>query len=301
MNFDWNDLQFFLAIERAGTARAAALKLETSHSTVMRRLQNLEEVFGSTLFDRTPDGFVLTEAGGHILERAQSIESDVQQMTKDVEGSDIRLEGPIRLTAPPPLIQHLLLPHLNAFRLEFPLIELELVATYEVTDLDRRDADIAIRFSEHPAEHLVGRRMPVFNESIYASEKYIISHDFTSEGRSGKPKPEWIAWPEVKSFAKRIKSTPFVDTPITWRLPGFDIQRAAAHEQIGMVMLPCSIGDKDEKLKRVPRAGLYPTMPVWLLTHPNLRKLERVRVFSKFLAGAITAEKELIAGNKPRK
>lgn len=298
MNFDWNDLQFFLALEREGTARAAAIKLKTSHSTVMRRLQQLEDVFGSILFDRTPDGFVITQAGAKILDKAQLVEADIMQMTKDVAGSDIKLEGPIRLTVPPPLIEHMLLPCMNAFRLKYPQIDLEIVATYQVSDLDRRDADIAIRFSNQPDEHLVGRLLPNFKDSIYATHRYVEDHNFTSEP-SNLAQPEWIGWPEKKSFARRIKPTPFADASITWELPTIGIQLEAAKQGLGIALLPCNIGDKSCDLVRVPKAEIYPTRAAWILMHPNVRKLERVRVFSRYLTNAILAEKDLIEGLCP--
>ena len=109
MQSDWNDLQVFLALERGKTARDAAQRLKCSHSTILRRLDAFEKRIGSRLFDRTPDGFLLTEAGARIVGRAQQLESEMLELERLVDGSDVRLKGPIRLTVPPPLAQFLIL------------------------------------------------------------------------------------------------------------------------------------------------------------------------------------------------
>lgn len=146
MKTDWNDLQVFLAIDRGRTARDAAQRMLCSHSTILRRLSAFEQRIGSRLFDRTPDGFQITEAGGIIRARAQQIEAEILELERSIDGGDTQLKGQIRLTVPPPIAQFLLLPILVSFKDQYPLIDIELVSTYGYTDLSRRDADIAIRF-----------------------------------------------------------------------------------------------------------------------------------------------------------
>ncbi len=289
MRNDWNDLQIFLALEREGTARAAATRLKCSHSTISRRLDALESRFGTKLFDRTPEGFTVNASGARILARAQQIEAEMLELERSVIGDDIRLQGDIRLTAPPPLIEFLLLPILQAFRDQYPLINIELVPSYGYADLSRRDADIAIRFSEKPDDHLVGRRLPEFRDSIYASPAYIAAH--WPDG-----KPEWISWADDAAFAKHIKATPFPKASTSWRIPSLHLQAEAAAQGLGMASLPIMMGDSNPRLVRVPDAGVQSSRPAWLLTHPDLRRMERVRVFAKFLAEAIVAKADFVGG-----
>lgn len=289
MRNDWNDLQIFLAVEREGTARAAASRLKCSHSTVSRRLDALEARYGTKLFDRTPDGFVVNASGARILARAQQIEAEMMELERSVIGDDIRLQGDIRLTAPPPLMEFLLLPILRDFRERYPLINIELVPSYGYADLSRRDADIAIRFSDKPEDHLVGRRLPEFRDSIYAAPDYIAAH--WPDGQ-----PEWISWTDNAGFAKHIKATPFPKAPVSWQIPSLHLQAAAAAQGLGMASLPLMMGDNYPGLVRVPDAGLQRGRPAWLLTHPDLRRMERVRVFAKFLAEAIVAKAEAFGG-----
>lgn len=292
MAFDWNDLKVFLALERGGSARAAAAQLGTSHSTVLRRLQTLEDALGTRVFDRTPDGLVLTGPGARLLAKAQQIEAEIFEVEREVLGADIRLQGPIRLTVPPPVVRYLLLPHLARFRRDYPEIDLEVVATYGYSDLGRRDADVAIRFSEAPDDYLVGRRLPTFRDAVYASPGYVAA--MFQAGDSARA--AWIGWPDAARFAARVARTAFAANPVAWPLPGLELQAEAARQGLGMALLPCLMGDPDPLLVRVPGSGTYDTLPAWLLTHPDLRRMERVRVFAEMLFKAIGQEKEFVGG-----
>jgi DNA-binding transcriptional LysR family regulator len=294
MNMDWNDLKVFLAVERGGSARAAAVALSISHSTVLRRLQTLETALGTVLFDRTPDGLMLSASGARVLAKAQQIEAEVLEVERDVRGADIRLQGQIRLTVPPPIIRHLLLPHLTAFRADYPDIDLEVVSTYDFSDLGRRDADVAIRFAASPDDHLVGRRLPVFRDAIYASPDYLAG----LKGTGGQGLPAWIGWPNVTQFTRRVAKTPFAANPVSWRLAGLELQAEAARQSLGMALLPCIMGDADAALVRMPNSATYDTLPAWLLTHPDLRRMERVRVFAQFLHGAIAKRQRFVGGRQ---
>ncbi len=294
MQSDWNDLQIFLAIERGKTAREAANRLKCSHSTVLRRLDAFETRIGAKLFDRTPDGFLLTEAGSRIVGRAQQVEAEMLELERIVDGHDVRLKGPIRLTVPPPLAQHLILPILAKFKEAYPLINIELVVTFAYSDLSRRDADLAIRFADEPEEHLVGRRLPPFRDAIFASHDYVSAH----WPLNPKALPQWVSWTNQSLFRKRTKITPFGDCAIAWAMPTITLQAEAARQGMGMAFLPCITGDNDPSLQRVPESGLYDGRPAWLLTHPDLRRMERVRVFSKFLAEEILKQEAFVSGTK---
>lgn len=293
MQIDWNDLKVFLALERGGTARAASLQLGNSHSTILRRLQALEGALGVQLFDRTPEGFSLTEPGIRLLRKAEQIEADVLEAERDVRGADIQLQGSIRLTAPPAVLQYVLMPHLAEFRSTYPAIDLDVVSTNRFADLDRRDADVAIRFSQHPGEHLVGRRLPEFRDAIYATPAYIAEH-FSGPSETTAT---WIAWKAETRFAERISETELRDRPVAWRLPSMALQAEAARQGFGMVLLPCVVGDADSRLIRIPKSPTISNLPAWLLTHPGLRRMERVRVFARMIASRLEQERKRLSGD----
>ncbi|ABD53639.1 LysR family transcriptional regulator [Jannaschia sp. CCS1] len=289
MALDWHDLKVFLAMERGKSARAAAASLGSSHSTVLRRLQALEAALGARVFDRTPDGLAITGAGERLLTKAQQIEADVLEVERDVAQSDIVLKGPVRLTAPPAVLKYLLLPALSQFRADYPDITLDVIATDGFSDLGRRDADIAIRFAANPDEYLVGRTLPPFHDAIYVAADH-------SGGPDTGHQDGWIAWTAEQRFQDRIARTPFAASPIGWRLPGLELQAEAARQGLGMALLPCIMGDTDPALKRLAPAFTQPTLPAWLLRHPDLRRLERVRVFAQFLSDKISEQRDFVAG-----
>jgi DNA-binding transcriptional LysR family regulator len=288
---DWDDLRYFLAVDRSGSVRKAADRLQCSHSTVSRRLEALEYRLKARLFDRTPDGFVLTDAGAAIVAKATQIEAEMLDLQRSISGADVRLEGPIRLTLPPPIAEHLILPIVDHFCERHPAIEIEIVSTYAFSDLTRRDADIAIRFSQQPSDHLIGRRLPAFMESVFASPDYV--------GRiESEPSltPSWIGWSNAAAFKRRIAQTSYARAPVKWIMPDLNLQTAAARKGLGIALLPCLIGDNDPLLKRIPGAPLSEGLPAWVLTHPDLRRMERVRIFSQFLVENIVAQKAIFAG-----
>ncbi|MGR3344310.1 MAG: LysR substrate-binding domain-containing protein [Paracoccaceae bacterium] len=83
-------------------------------------------------------------------------------MEREIFGLDARLAGPVPISAPPLLAQHLLMPILAEFGALYPQIEIELDATFDVADLRQRDADIAIRFQVQPDHNFVADRLPDF-------------------------------------------------------------------------------------------------------------------------------------------
>ncbi len=294
--FDWDDLRVFLAIYRQQTVRSAAKTLGVSHSTTFRRIANLETKLGARLFDRTPEGFILTAAGERALEHAERIEGDVIGLERDVFGQDTRLAGPIRITLPPPIAQFLVMPHLVEFGRLYPEIEIEMESTYAFTDLSRRDADIAIRVSRAPDDYLVGRRLPDMAEAVYATPEYVARHTFTGDD----PTARWIGWRDKEKVPNWIKKSNYPRCQTHWRLPNMLVQLEAAKAGLGMGIVSCFIGDMEPTLMRVPPGELYQSMPGWVLTHPDLRTTERVRVCVRFLVEAINSHEALITGQCPR-
>ena len=149
--FEWDDLRVFLAIFRGRSVRAASKLMNVSHSTVSRRLHAMESQLGIKLFIRHPEGFVLTEVGEAMVPRAERVETEILSMEREVFGRDASLSGLIRISMPPPVAQYMVMPCLSEFTALYPDIEIEIDATFEVANLNQRDADIAIRFQNEPA------------------------------------------------------------------------------------------------------------------------------------------------------
>ncbi|MEN8196747.1 MAG: LysR family transcriptional regulator, partial [Pseudomonadota bacterium] len=174
---DWDDLRFFLAVAHKGSIRAAAAALGVNHSTVSRRIDGFERKLGVRLFERLPTGYLVTPAGEDMMQSARRMEEEAAAIDRRVAGRDHRLSGPLRVTMPDSLAQKLLMPDIVAFSDRHPEIELELVISYVFADLNKREADVAIRMANDPPGHLVGRRVVRQAKAVYASRDYLARHD----------------------------------------------------------------------------------------------------------------------------
>lgn len=281
--FEWDDLRIFLAVLRGRSVNAAAKLLGSSRSTVSRRLQAMEEQLGIKLFVRHPEGFVLTEVGEAMVERAERVESEILSMEREVFGRDTELSGTIRISMFPHVAQLLVMPHIAEFSQLYPDIEIEIDATFEKADLTRRNADIAIRFLQEPDDYLVGHRLPDFASAVYATHDYIKNHSFTGQNPNGR----WVGWGSKENVAHWNKESPFHNCKIHHLVTEPLAHLQAVKSAMGFSDLLCFIGDKEPTLARIPGQPKLRSMPAWILTHPDLVSTERVRVCVRFLHEAI--------------
>lgn len=298
--FEWDDLRVFLAIYRGRSVRAASKLMGVSHSTISRRLQAMESQLDLKLFVRHNEGFILTEMGEAMVERAERVESEILSMEREVFGRDALLSGPIRITMLPHIAQHLIIPHIVKFTALYPDINIEIDASNNIVDLDRRNADIAIRFQAEPEEHLIGRKLPDFGLAVYANPDYKVQHSFTSK----TPTAQWLSWEKSNNhglLSRWIKSTPYQHCQVKHSLADPLALQEAVKAGLGFAYLFCFTADNDPKLVRLPDIEMQ-FIPAWILTHPDSIATERVKVFTRFLWDALNQDSDLIQGNiSPKK
>ena len=290
---DWDDVRYFLAVARGGSVRAAAGRLGVNHSTVLRRIAQLEERLGPQMFEKLPSGYRLTGAAEEVLELAEQMEASSHQLETRVFGRDQSVRGLLRVTLPPFLATHLLMPDVADFARLHPDIEMEIVSTGEVANLTNREADVAIRIVADRTTlplNLHGLKGPELAAGIY------MALDRLATWRAGAPDPirpiviggqgvpDWADEGEVRA------------TGVPFRTPDAEAQIAAVRQGIGMTRLPCFVGDADPLLARVPGIDLKAHATLWLLTQGETRKTKRVRLFTEFLSRRLAAYAPLLAG-----
>ncbi len=290
---DWDDVRYFLAAARGGSVRAAAKNLSVNHATVLRRIAQLEDRLGAQMFERLPSGYRLTTAGEDVLEFAIQMEASSRRLETRVYGRDQSVRGLLRVTLPPFLATHLLMPDLADFAHMHPDIEMEIVSTGDVANLTNREADVAIRIVSDRKTlplNLHGLKGPELFGGVY------ISYDRLSKWHAGEPDPirpiviggggvpDWAGEGEIRA------------TGVPFRTPDADAQIAAARQGIGMTRLPCFVGDADRLLTRVPGIDLRTDATLWLLTQGETRKTKRVRLFTEFVSRRLAAYAPLLAG-----
>jgi len=291
--FEWDDLRIFLAVLRGRSVRSASKLLNVSHSTVSRRLQAMEEQLGIKLFIRQSEGFVLTETGEAMVARAERVESEILSMEREVFGRDALLAGPVRISAPPLLAQHFLMPILAEFTRLYPQIEIEMDATFDVADLRRRNADIAIRFQVQPDDNLVAYKLPSFANSIYATREYAKTHSFTGPN----PTAHWIAMGGKEVLDHWRHDTPYSGCKVHHVVSDMLAHLNAVKAGMGFAHLFCFLADSDPALVRLPEATTDRAITTWAVTHPDVIATERVRVCVRFLVDAIFEHERNIGGN----
>lgn len=293
---NWDDYRFFLAIARHASVRKAAMTLDVSHSTVLRRITAFEDALKVRLFERTPTGYFTTEAGDELLPIAQRVEEETTNASRRIAGRDNELSGKIRVTMPGILATHLLMPDLAAFRRLHPSIELHITPAYSLANLSKQEADVAIRISNDPPENLFGRRIVKVFRSAYISEDYLPS---TPRG-DDTPPLSWIGMIDAQSSFQWMEDSGFPDIPIGAIIGDPHATLEAVKAGIGMAILPCYMADTQPDLYRMPPAKLQPHSDLWILTHEDMRNTARIRKFISFMADAILLHRNLLEGKRPR-
>lgn len=295
---DWDDVRFFLALSRARSARSAGEMLGVSHSTVARRMELFEQKIGVRLFDRTPSGYTLTLAGEDMVDTATRTEKDMAALERRLLGQDKKFEGQICVTFPDSLTSKILMPDIVEFTKAYPGIDLELVLSYRVFDLSKREADIALRLlrtNTLPPAHLIGRKLTTVHYAHYASKKYISDHDV--EGIISNA--SWTRWDETDRFPNWIKESLRPDIQGRNNLANGMMQIQAAKAGLGIASLPCFAADQEADLVRLPDSINQPYFDMWILSHPDLRETARLRVFREHITKAILKKVPLYEGMRP--
>ena len=243
---NWDDYRLILELHRCGTLRGAAEQLGITHSTVSRKLVMLQEAADQPLFERVAGGYRATEYGQQFVDAGLQIEA-VMRSAKRRQRACGALSGPLTLSMPDALGEHLLFETLAAFWRKHPQIDLRLESSARLVDLDRSEADVVVRAADAPPEHLVGRRVSAYAVCHYASSDYF--ETTAPEDR------RWIVGPYRGTEPKWLASSPFPNTPIACCVGDIRLRHRAAVEGFGMILGPCFMSDPEPRLRRVPRVG----------------------------------------------
>lgn len=283
---DWDDLRYFLAVARNGTVSGAAVELGVNHSTVSRRINAYEKKHDVRLFERLAQGYEMTQAAENIYRYALEIEERTHIVERELFGRDTRLQGRLCITAYHSTVNDLLIPSLNNFCERYPEIDLELSVTADVRDLSAREADIAIRGTPQPPDHLVGKKVADLDAAIYSSENY--------QQRQLR-RPEVILWRDEVVLPEWVAQH-FPDARVVLRVDDVTAMRAAVKAGLGVARLPCWVADVCPGLFRLKLDVVSMGWGLWVLIHADLRSTARVRVCRDFLIETLAKKRDLIEG-----
>lgn len=290
---NWDDLRLVLAIVEHGALSTAATHLRISHPTLSRRLRRMEQKLGARLFERTPTRLRLTAAGEDVRQLARRVRDDIAALERRIGGRDTGPDGPIRLTAPDAVAEYLLPGILAEVCREHAGLTIELIVSNQVISLAQRSADIALRITASPTETLRGRRVGTVAMAVYAARDLPLSE--TPTNFADVP---WVGF----------DTTLACSGPGTWvaqNIPERDIRfRAntllsaaqAVRSGIGYGLLPCFVGGSIENLVRIGAPLPALSLPLWLLVHPDIARLPRIRRAGDALAAKLKQAAPLLTG-----
>ncbi len=281
----WDDLRLILAIFDAGSLSGAGRALGSSHATVFRKLNAIEQKLGVSLFQRHRSGYTPTVVGEQLAAAAHNIDAQVNDLERSIIGQDLKPSGTVRLTTLDSLLFGLLSPLLVSFQRDYPRISLEVSISNHLYDLSRREADVAIRPTSQPNEALFGRKVATLEFAVYGA-KHLLPEDAKQvqfEKCNWIGADEAMIYPELMSWMSRRGLMQLSTYKVDSVLGMF----AAACAGQGLCVLPRYLGDPSAELVRVSDNIPEIETELWMVTHNDLRKTTRVRVLMEALGKAI--------------
>jgi DNA-binding transcriptional LysR family regulator len=283
---DWDDLRHFLAVQRSGTLARAASALGINATTVSRRLSALETRVHARLFDRTPEGYVLTPAGRDLLYRAERMEAEALALEREVLGADQRLAGSVRVTATEMIGTRFVMPHLPQFRAQHPEVAIELECSHRHVSLTRREADIALRLARPHEENVVTRRLAPIPLALYAAPSYLSSRGAPADAEHSLAGHELVLFAASRAF--RVENAWFeprmAGARIALRSDSVSAIFAATLAGAGIALLPRAAAEREPGLVQIATETAPEPRVIWQTVHADLQKSARVRAVLDFLA-----------------
>lgn len=286
----WDLLGAFLAVEKTGSLSGAARALGTAQPTVRRQVEALERALGAVLFTRSPMGLTPTEAARSMLPYAESMAASAEALVRQVSAPSTAERGTVRVTASE-VIGVEVLPSIFAdLSRKHPLIGIELSATDESLDILRRDADVAVRMTQPTQGALVAKRVGSVSLGLFASKSYLaargtprsvsnLSHEHALVGRD---RDDSFYTAIATTLGVRVRKRDFV-----FRTDSDVAQLNAIRAGMGIGIFQVALAARTKTLRRVlPKIGL--TLPMWVVTHEDLRSSRRVAIVFDHLVDALT-------------
>jgi DNA-binding transcriptional LysR family regulator len=288
--FDWNRARAFLATADEGSFSGAARLLGTTQPTVGRQIAALEDELGVVLFERLGRGLRLTATGLELVEPLRAMDEAAQRFSRMASGQSLSLDGPICISAGEVTAAYLLPEIVAEIRARYPAIRIEIVATNQVSDLGRREADIAVRSFRPSEENLVARKLRDDTAYLYATKAYLDSLGNPTD-LEGLSRAEFVAFDETEVFMKGLNSMGLhlAPTNFPWVCANQQVQWALITQGSGIGVMMEQIGDPDERVVRVLPDLLSFPVAMWLTSHSEVRTSRRVRVVFDILAQRLSA------------
>lgn len=271
---EWSDLRIFLAVAREGTLGAAARKLGQSQPTMGRRLRALERSVGHTLFQRTGDGFVLTDEGSIVLSHAERMEEEALAFQRQLAGHERQLEGMLRVSSSDWFGAHILTPVLAEFAKAQPRVVVELLTDARLYSLPRREADIVFRIRPFDEAEVISRRLMHIDYGVYVRS----GSAFRPRQGGGKGTPLITMDTAFGGMADAVWLKRILpNAHVVSRSNNRDVQARLCAAGTGLAVLPRPLGDALAGVERIDLGEEPPGRDTYVGYHRDLKRLARLR------------------------
>lgn len=285
---NWDDYRYFLAVARSGRLTQAAQQLGVDHATVGRRVKSLEKYLKVNLFDRSPQGYRLTDSGHKLLEFAEVMETKSIQANDAVGASEQELSGVVRVGAPEGVATSVLSEIAIKLCEEHPRLELQIVAISQSFSLSKREADVAITVSAPTAGRLKFRKISDYTLHLYGTKDYLTSKPAVNN-ISDLKRLRGIAYVPELIYDKELDYIPLLGPEIKPHLTSnsVHVQLEATLRNGGVCILHDFVAEKYPQLVRVLSDEISFKRAFYFVVHEDYAELERIRVVSETVVEAM--------------
>ena len=299
--FDWTQARAFLVTAETGSFSAAARQLGLTQPTLGRQVTALEEELGVVLLERGGRTPALTDAGVEVLDHIRAMAEAAERVTLAASGQSQSIEGKVCITSSDLMAAYVLPPILDRLRIEAPGIEIEIVASSTMQDLRKREADIAIRHVRPEQPDLIAKLARETTAHLYASSTFLDRHGRpqTPEEVSALPfvgvdEPERLL-PHLNACGLSLTRANFryhtESGAVMWEL---------VKQGLGITVMTREMADMTPGVEMVwPEFGPIP-IPIWLVTHRELRSNRRIRLVYDRLAEGLRLNSDHVGPESSR-
>ena len=290
-SFDWRLIRSFLATLEAGSLLGAARRLNTSQPTLGRHVAELESQLGLLLFERTGRGLIATPAALQLADSARAMDAAALQLARQVSGAQKQVQGSVRITASQPVACFMLPPVMAQMRRALPDIQVELESSNAVSNLLRREADIALRMVRPDQESLITRKIGTVTVGAFAHKRYLKARG-TPQSARDILRHDLIGFDQDRTIIDGFRAFGEAITREHFALRSDDhlVLWQAVRAGLGIGFVAEYMARTDSAVVRVVPDLKIPPLPVWLTTHREIHGNPRIRRVFDFLAEHWTTE-----------
>lgn len=284
-DFDWTLMRSFLAVLDAGSLLGAARRLKQSQPTLGRHISLLETQLAVALFERTGRGLLPTAAALGIAQHAREMQTNADALQRTLSMTSADLSGTVRVTASQTVATFVLPKLLAQLRAEAPEIQIEMVASNEIKNLLRREADIALRMVRPDQESLIARKIATIEVGPFAHKRYVKARGAPLTAKA-MLRHDLIGFDQDRSIIDGFRAFGEGITREHFALRSDDhlVQWQAVRAGLGIGFIASYVAATDSAVVRVLPSLKIPPLPVWLTAHREIHGNPRIRRVFDFLA-----------------